>query len=213
MYLELGQDEQAQIIIDDALGIVMASDDNDAMLMNELLRIYRGQDISWLLDGRRFMPRYWYGSVVDLPVRALLKGDFERAIKEYEKALPSLFYKQANIDGSNYRAAIYVAFALTQLGETRRALELLDQTEAFLKNIQRLGIHGYWVSDAQIEAIRGNHAASLSLLQDAVDEGWRNLWRFYLLYDPVLETLRTDPGLQELVSRLEKDMASQLGTQ
>jgi TolB-like protein/Tfp pilus assembly protein PilF len=213
MYLELGQDEQAQIIIDDALGIVMASDDNDAMLMNELLRIYRGQDISWLLDGRRFMPRYWYGSVVDIPVRALLKGDFERAIKEYEKALPSLFYKQANIDGSNYRAAIYVAFALTQLGETRRALELLDQTEAFLKNIQRLGIHGYWVSDAQIEAIRGNHAASLSLLQDAVDEGWRNLWRFYLLYDPVLETLRTDPGLQELVSRLEKDMASQLGTQ
>jgi len=211
MYLELGEDEQAQVVIEDALNIVQV--DNDAMLMNELLRIYRGQDTSGLPDGRRYMARYWYGSVLDLPVRALLQGDFEQAIEEYEKALPNLMGRQPEIDGSNYRATIYVAFALKQRGETRRASELLDQAEAFLQNIQRLGIHGFWVSDAQIQAIRGNHTASLVLLRKAADEGWRNLWRFYLLHDPVLEPLRADPGLQELVSRIEEDMADQLSNQ
>ena len=208
MYLELGEDEQAQVVIDNSLSAVQG--DNDAMLMNELLRIYRRQDISGLPDGRRFMARYWYGSVIDLPVRALLQGDFEQAIEEYEEVLPNLLSRQPEIHGSNYRAAIYVAFALKQLGEIERASKILDQTEAFLKNIQRLGIHGYWVSDAQIEAIRGNHAASLSLLRKAVDEGWRNLWRFYLLHDPILETLRADPELQRLVSTIEEETVGQL---
>jgi hypothetical protein len=66
------------------------------------------------------------------------------------------------------------------------------------------------VSDAQIAAIRDNQAASLTLLRKAVDEGWRNLWRFYLLHDPVLETLRTDPKLTELMSMIEEDMEGQL---
>ncbi len=43
-----------------------------------------------------------------------------------------------------------------------------------------------------------------------MDEGWRNLWRFYLLYDPVLEPLRADPELQKLVSTIEEDMVGQL---
>ncbi len=210
MYLELGHDERAQLVIEDALGIVPANEDNDAMLMKELLHIYRGQTTSGLPDGRRFMARYWYGSVVDLPVRALLEGDFERAIEEYAEASPTLMSSQPEIDGSNYRAAIYVAFALTQLGEAQRASTLLDQTEVFLRSIRRLGIHGYWVSDAQIEAIRGNNAVSLALLRKAVDEGWRNLWRYYLLHDPILEALRPDPEFQELVSAVEEEMLVQL---
>jgi TolB-like protein/Tfp pilus assembly protein PilF len=210
MYLDLSQFEQAAVVIEDALNAVQADDDNDAMLANELLRIYRGQNISELPDGRRFMPRYWHGSVVDLPIRALLAGNFVQAIEEYETAMPQLRGRHPEINGHSYRAAIYLAFALKQRGEIRRATVLLDQAEAFLRNIQRLGIHGFWVSDAQIEAIRGNQAASVSLLRKAVDEGWRNLWRFYFFHDPVLETLGTDTGLQELRFRIEKEMASKL---
>jgi len=210
MYLELGEDEQAQVVIDDAMRVVRVDDDNDAVLMNELLLMYRGRDVSGLPDGRQFMARYWYGSVIDLPVRALLEGDFERAIDEYEEVLPNLSNKQLEIDGTNYRAAIYMAFALKQLGEIQRATELLNQAEAFIREIERLGIHGYWVSDVQIQAIRENRAASFKMLRKAVDEGWRNLWRFHLLHDPTLETLRTESGFPELVSRIEQEMANQL---
>lgn len=209
MYLELGQNEQAQAVIDEAKRIVPSDEDNDIMLMNELLRIYRGQETSDLPDAREFTARYWYGALVDLPIRALLRSNFKQAIDKYEVAAPGISSGRVDIDGSNYRDAIYVAFALKKLGEHERADGILNRTGAFLESIQRLGIHGYWVADAQIHAIRGNNATSLALLQTAVDEGWRNLWRFYFCHDPILEPIHLEPGFRELLTRIEQEMADQ----
>jgi TolB-like protein/Flp pilus assembly protein TadD len=212
MFLELGQDEQAQLVIDEAMSVVLP-EENDVNLMNELLRIYNGQDISGLPDGRQFMSRVWYGSIVDLPLRALLKGEFQQAVDQYEKSHPGIMNGQVTINGANYRAAIYVAFALKQLGQDERAAELLDQIEAFIKNIQRLGIRGYWISDVQIQVIRNDHTASLESLKQAVNEGWRNIWRFYLLHDPILEKLHTNPEFQAIVFRIEQDVLNKIGEQ
>ena len=151
------------------------------------------------------MFRYWYGGLLDLPVRALLEGRFEAAIAEYENLFPRISSGEALIDGRNYRAAIYVAFALDQLGKRQQAISLLDQAETCLTGMQRLGVHGYWVSDAQIQAIRGDHAESLKRLEAAVEEGWRNLWRFYLLHDPILQVLHTQRRYEALARRVQDD--------
>jgi hypothetical protein len=141
-----------------------------------------------------------------MPVRDLLAGDYAAAIDRYEEQYPGISAGGFPVDGSNYRASTYVALALERLGERTRALKLLDQVESVLIGMRRLGIHGYWVTDAQIEAIRGNRPESLKLLTASVQEGWRNLWRFYLFHDPILEVLHENPEFVSVTSFVEQDM-------
>ena len=206
MYLEMQQDDKARVVLDDAINISPPMVDNDAVLVEELFRIYYGLEVSGLPDGRRFIPKILFGGLASLPVRELLTGHFAAAVERYEKWYPNISTLKTPIDGGNYRAAIYVAFALDRLGERRRALALLDRAEDALKGMRRLGIHGYWVADAQIQAIRRDYTGSLERLETAAEEGWRNLWRFYLFHDPILQGLRGQPGFQALVKNIRDDM-------
>jgi TolB-like protein/DNA-binding winged helix-turn-helix (wHTH) protein/tetratricopeptide (TPR) repeat protein len=207
MHLELGQDEQAKSVIEGAMDLTLP-EENDIALIDELRRIYRGQEVSGVPDGRQFLLRRLHGSLVDLPSRALMVGDYRNALDDYASACPGIAEGQAEINGFNYRAAIYVAHALQQLGRHEAISQLLEQVDAFISDPQRqrLGIHGYWVSDVQIQVIRGDHEAALASLQRAVDEGWRNLWRFYLLHDPVLAALHGESGFRDIVATVEQDM-------
>ena len=206
MYLELGQDEMARRILDDTLNLSAVTSDNDAALVEELYGIYHRLNISELPDGRRFVQRGMFGSLVDLPARSLQARRYREALDEYEVHHPGISTATLAIDGSNYRSAIYVAFALDRLGERSQALALLKRAETAIADMRRLGIHGFWVSDAQIQAIRGDLAGSVDRIQTAVDEGWRNLWRFYFSHDPILASLQSDPGFRALASRVEKEM-------
>jgi tetratricopeptide (TPR) repeat protein len=206
MYMAVLEDERAQAVVDETTQTVPIDADNDIVLAEELLRIYHGKDVSRLPDGRDFMMRYWYGHVLDLPDRAVLDGHFATAVKHYEKRFPGISSGGLTIDARNAEAAIYVAYALDMLGERERAVRLLDETQASLKGVPRLGLHGYWVADAQILAIRGDTRGSLQKLQAAVHDGWRNLWRFYLLNDPVLRPLHGMAGYKELVAQVRQEM-------
>ena len=202
MYLEAGLDENAQAEVEQARVKIPLEADNDIALVDELYRLYHGLEVAALPDGRQFMRRYWYGSLLDLPVRALFEGRYEAAIREYDARHPGLASGTAEVDGANYRDAIYVAFAQSRQGDRAAALALLERVEATLTDIRRLGIHGYWVTDAQILAIRGDHDGSFERLEAAVQAGWRNLWRFYLLHDPVLAALHERRGYDDLVDRV-----------
>lgn len=210
MHLELGQDEHAEAVIEDARRVARIEAENDIALAEELLRIFRGEDTSDLPDGRRFMFRYWYGRLLDLPIRPLLEGRFADTIAEYERRFPGISSNEGVVDATNLQAAIYVAHALVQLDRRKQALRLLDEAEAHLRDLPRLGLHGYWVMDAQIQAVRGNYADSLQRLEVAVDQGWRNVWRLYLSRDPVLETLQTRPGYDALMTRVRTDMTDRV---
>jgi hypothetical protein len=50
----------------------------------------------------------------------------------------------------------------------------------------------------------------LSVLQRAIDEGWRNFWWYYLKQDPTLVSLHDEPEYQAMVAEIETDMAEQL---
>jgi hypothetical protein len=50
----------------------------------------------------------------------------------------------------------------------------------------------------------------LSALRQAIDEGWRDSWWYFLKYDPILESLHDEPEFQAMIAEIEADMAAQL---
>jgi hypothetical protein len=74
----------------------------------------------------------------------------------------------------------------------------------------RLGDRGYWFADVQIYALQGEKQKALSALRQAIDEGFRFLWRNFLKQDLSLESLHDEPEFQAMVEEIEADMAAQL---
>ncbi len=60
------------------------------------------------------------------------------------------------------------------------------------------------------QTTRGFRGLRLSALREAIDEGWRALWWYYLKQDPGLESLHDEPEFQAMVAEIEADMADQL---
>ena len=58
--------------------------------------------------------------------------------------------------------------------------------------------------------MQGDKQKALSALQRAIDEGWRDSWRYFLKYDPILELLHDEPEYQVMIEEIEADMAAQL---
>jgi len=73
-----------------------------------------------------------------------------------------------------------------------------------------VGGSGYRIADVQIYTLQGDKQKALSALQQAIDEGWRGYWWYYLKYDPILESLHEEPEFQVMVAEIEADMAAQL---
>jgi hypothetical protein len=69
---------------------------------------------------------------------------------------------------------------------------------------------GFGISDVQIYAIRGERQKALSALRQAIDEGWRGFWWYFLKHDLSLESLHAEPEFRAMVAELEADMAAQL---
>jgi len=50
----------------------------------------------------------------------------------------------------------------------------------------------------------------LAALRQAIDEGWRSQWWYFLERDPNLESLHGEPGFQPMLEEIRADMAAQL---
>jgi hypothetical protein len=61
-----------------------------------------------------------------------------------------------------------------------------------------------------IYALQGEKQKALAALRQAVDEGWRLSWWYYLELDPNLESIREEPEFRAIVAEIEADMAEQL---
>jgi hypothetical protein len=114
------------------------------------------------------------------------------------------------VDGSNWMAAIDLALVLSKTGEQERADLLLDRSLQHIQTLPRLGFGGFWIADVQIYALQGEKQKALAALRQAIDEGWRIFWWYYLKYDPILESLHDEPEFQAMVAEIEADMAAQL---
>ena len=165
---------------------------------------------SWSRIQTSFRP-YLRKALSILRDQELAAGRTQVARTIYSEAYPDLFSSTAlQIDNSNYGPAIDLALILTMTGEHERADLLLALSLQHVKTMPRLGLAGHGISDVHIYALQGKDQKALLALQDAVDQGWRFLWRYSLNYDLNMASLRDKPEFQKIVEELEIDMATQL---
>ena len=209
MFLEMGLDQRAEILLKTARQQQAKVKPNGLLLPAQYLAIYRGTLPQEIPNLRKLTPEFWYGGAISLPNESFLTGEYPAALEILQREFPGLVSVGGTLDGTNFREAIQLAYVLDRLGDRIASRRLLTETEAWIADKPRLGIRGYWVTDAQIHAIRGDHTAAITALQTAVDEGWRNLWRYFFEHDPVLRVLHEDPEYRALASRVRAEMTRQ----
>jgi TolB-like protein/cytochrome c-type biogenesis protein CcmH/NrfG len=146
-----------------------------------------------------------------LTMADLTIGDAGAARARYAKAYPDLLGPgPPRIDGSNYFDALGLAIILLRTGDDARARQLLDGSERAIRQMPRLGVFGYGITDAQIHALRGDKARALAALREAGNSGWRGpFWRFFRDVDPALASIRNELEFQAVFADIERDMARQ----
>jgi tetratricopeptide (TPR) repeat protein len=141
----------------------------------------------------------------------LAAGRIQAARTIYSEAFPDLLSSTApKINNANYGPAIDLALILSMTGEHERADLLLALSLQHVKTMPRLGLAGHGISDVHIYALQGKDQKALLVLQEAVDQGWRFLWRYSLNFDLNMTSLRDKPEFQKIVEELEMDMTTQL---
>ena len=138
-------------------------------------------------------------------------GHYAEARARYERAYPELLKAgELTVNEGNLEPAIDLASVLIKTGEHERADLLLDRALMILPTIPRLGMDGYTISDVRIYALQGKSEAALASLRQAIDQGWRGMWWFYLGHDSSLDSIRDEPEFQDMLQEIKADMAAQL---
>jgi tetratricopeptide (TPR) repeat protein len=152
-----------------------------------------------------------YEALTLLRDQELRTGHYADALALHEELFPELLYERdPEVDLRNYLAAIDLALILSRTGESERAHLLLTRALQQIQKRPRLGSFGYGIADVQLYALRGEKQKALSALRQAIDEGWRRDWWYWLQQKPDLEPLHGDPEFQAMVEEIRADMAAQL---
>ncbi len=209
LFLDLGDFDRAESWIERSLELGPESLwPNFAM---HALHLYRGDEAAALDYARRVFalnPRFVPDLLRDHELRA---GRYAEARALYEESYPELLNEgDPTVDFSNWMAAIDLTLVSSKAGEQEHADLLLNRSLGHIQTLPRLGLSGYGIADVQLYALRGDKQKALSALRQAIDEGWRDSWRYFLEHDSTLESLHDEPEFQAMVAEIEADMAAQL---
>ena len=149
------------------------------------------------------------------PLRILRDFDldsrnYRSALTRYENVFPDLFEPSPGIDFTNYHAAIDVSLVLKILGREEDAERLLDKSLAHIEKMPRMGIYGYGLADVEILALQGRDEEALVALRSGIDEGWRSNWRWLIVDNRNLDSIKDTPEFRAIIADIEADMAAQL---
>jgi TolB-like protein/Tfp pilus assembly protein PilF len=212
LFLELGDDKQAECWLNRAIKSNPKS--FELNLFKSFLHAYRDENNQALSYARTAIKKNPSDRGVlkffrDLDLRA---GSYDKARSRYEKTYPVLLSEdEPTINNTNYDPAIDLAYVLQLTGEQERADLLLDRSLAFIRGgMPRLDFTGYGIADVRIYALRGEKQLALTTLRQAIDEGWRDAWWYFLELDSNLDSIRNEPKFQAMLEEIKADMANQL---
>jgi TolB-like protein/Tfp pilus assembly protein PilF len=138
---------------------------------------------------------------------ALLAGDLETAKKYALAASPRLGGDTAaRVDRSATRHAVKLAYIYQREGRSGEASRLLSEALDVIRDLPRLGTHGFGIRDVQIYALLGRREDAIAAFRDALDAGYRGSVLFDgwpLAIDPYLDGIRDDPRFVQMVDELD----------
>jgi TolB-like protein/Tfp pilus assembly protein PilF len=213
LYLDLGDDEQAQRIGEE---IRSRWPDNEFVVtFTGMIALFRGDTAlarrlaaaAIARDAARNSSALAVLNVVESP------QGYAGARARYAAGFPELLVAgNARVDNRNWVAAVDLAQILRKTGESDRAEDLLDRVDAYIRTIARLGGAGFGIADVQILALRGRKQQALTALRTAERAGWRGgIWPilYYRDFDPALASIRNEAEFKAVFADIERDMARQ----
>ena len=210
IFLDLGDPDKAEYWIERS--IEANPEGYWPNVVMQALHLYRGEDVRALDYGRKafaLWPSQWPGLAL-LRDHELRKERYAEARALYEKTYPELLNEDdPKVVEWNWREATDLALVLTKTGEQERANWLLERSFRHFQTMPPR-FPPDEIREVKIYALRGEKQKALAALRQAIDEGWRFFWWYYLKRDPNLESLHDEPEFQAMVAEIEADMAEQL---
>jgi TolB-like protein/DNA-binding winged helix-turn-helix (wHTH) protein/tetratricopeptide (TPR) repeat protein len=149
----------------------------------------------------------------------LAAGNYEEAISRYLAHYPELAdgvfpIGRLGIEHSWIPEAFLVTLDLASVylhaGEYAKAESLLSLVESELPHWPTGIVWGHGFANVELHALRGEKELALAALRENVAMGMRYLWRWQLLYNPNLESIRDTAEFAAIVAEIEADMTEQL---
>jgi tetratricopeptide (TPR) repeat protein len=224
-YFDLGDVTAAEFWTDAALRL-----DPEApwvKLMVALLHLYRGEEAEAVAIARelarpdshnRGPSRAIALRMVSVP--DLAAGNYQEIIARYPTHYPELADEKFPNEWVQVYGFVREAFLVTldlasaylHSGEKAKAESLLSMVESELPHWLKGGAPGlgYGIADVELHALRGEKERALAALREHAAAGTRYMWRWQVLYNPNLESIRDTPEFAAIVAEIEADMAEQL---
>jgi tetratricopeptide (TPR) repeat protein len=147
----------------------------------------------------------------------LAVGHYEEVITEYLTTYPELGDGKVPVvfPTSPWEALIVtldLASVYLQAGEEAKAESLLSAAESEIPHWPQTPawVWGYGFANVDLHALRGDKEKALAALREGAASGKRLIWRFQLLYNPNLDSIRDTPEFAAIIAEIEADMAEQL---
>jgi TolB-like protein/cytochrome c-type biogenesis protein CcmH/NrfG len=199
-----------------------------ARMMAALLHLYHNEKTEAVAIAReltqpgshnRFSSRGIALRVVVVPDLAV--GDYEEIIARYlthypelaDDVFPAERLSTERSSGSEiFSVTLDLASAYLHIGKKTKAESLFSLVESELPHWSGPGAWGwgYGIADVELHALRGEEEQALAALREHAAAGTRYTWRWQLLYNPNLESIRDTPEFAAIVAEIEADMAEQL---
>jgi TolB-like protein/DNA-binding winged helix-turn-helix (wHTH) protein/cytochrome c-type biogenesis protein CcmH/NrfG len=103
-----------------------------------------------------------------------------------------------------------LASVYLRAGENEKAESLLSLIESELPHWPTDIVWGHGFANVELHALRGEEEQALATLRENAAAGMRYMWRWQLLYNPILESVRNSPEFAAVVAEIEADMEAQL---
>jgi TolB-like protein/Flp pilus assembly protein TadD len=213
LYLDLGDDEQAQRIGEEIRSRWPSKD--LVLTFTGMMAMFRGDTglARRLAAGAIALAARNSQALAVLNVVESPQGNHAEARARYAAGFPELLIPDnAKVDATNWAAAVDLVQILRKTGEGDAADALLNSVESYIRTIARLGGYGFGIADVQILALRGRKQQALTALRTAEREGWRGgTWpiRYYRDFDPALASIRGESDFKAVFADIDRDMARQ----
>jgi TolB-like protein/DNA-binding winged helix-turn-helix (wHTH) protein/Tfp pilus assembly protein PilF len=186
-----------------------------------LLHLYRDEEAEAVAIAHESMrPHGTSATVLRMAaIPDLAVGNYAEIIARYLTNYPELANgkfpaeSQAVSTGSlrnAFAVTLDLASAYLHAGNNEKAESLLSLVESELPHWSRTGLWGHGFADVELHALRGEKAQALAALREHVGMGTRFHWRFLLLHDQNLDSIRDEPEFRAMIAEIEADMAAQL---
>jgi hypothetical protein len=214
----------AKFWIDAALRL--DSEASQARAMAALLHLFRDEEAEAVAIARKLANpsslNRWGSREIALRIVAaseIATGDHEESVGSYLTLYPELAdgrlpTEWLTLEPYPFHESLVVTLDLASLylhaGNEAKARALLSLVESELRHWPRTALWRFGIADVELHALRGEKEEALAALQEHVETGMREMWRWQVLYNPNLDSIRATPEFQAMVAEIEADMAEQL---